>query len=181
MSLLFKTDQSSYESRKIGNNAEVNNFDNYTSVLEKCIEQLNLIGWDFHLNCVICPPPLMIMIISPFICILILWFNAEFSDGNIHDYVHKLHTDDAGASQSPENGQMARGGKLCNFSEYGIMMNTQCRIQTCVYKTLNTEYWIYNSNSRRWCCYIADCAVSQKMLGASSRRKIFRILESLAI
>ena len=42
-------------------------------LLEKCIEQLCLIGWDFHLNFVICPPPPMIMlammIISPFICI----------------------------------------------------------------------------------------------------------------
>ena len=48
------------------------------------------------------------MIISPFICIWILWFSADSSDDNLHDYVHKLHTDadDGSASQSPENGQM---------------------------------------------------------------------------
>ena len=48
------------------------------------------------------------MIISPFICIWILWFNADCSDDNLHDYIHKLHTDadDGSASQSPENGQM---------------------------------------------------------------------------
>ena len=48
------------------------------------------------------------MIISPFICIWILWFNADSSDDNLHDYIQKLHTDadDGSASQSPENGQM---------------------------------------------------------------------------
>ena len=61
------------------------------------------------------------MIISPFISIRILWFNVEFSDDNIRDYVHKLHADDVGASQSPEIGQM--GG----FSEYCIM-HTEYRV-----------------------------------------------------
>ena len=89
------------------------------------------------------------MVISPFICIWILWFNVEFSDDNIHDYIHKLHAaDDVGASQSPENGQM---GSL--FSEYGIMI-TKYSAQNGEYKIQQSDcskYRWFITKFKRWC------------------------------